>query len=350
MRSAIRKLPARSWKYERPLPIHTQILFFHRVSHILSKGYPLLEALSMTSWDRTLKPISDELNHSLTKGETIDEGFKNAKFSKVVTNYLYFARSHHDLASSFQQCKDILQLRREYTRKIIQAIRYPVLLLLFMLVAFTIIQHTVLPNFLLLFEEEGTSTLWILKGISLFIHVLGASVFLTVLVSLLIRLITPRLSITKRIRLFKKIPFFYTGYSFVLSFLFSHHLQTLLMTKLTLKESLEFMRQHQRYDILAHYSEQILNELSYGKTLSQAIHPCEMLRSELTDLFHQTNDVEALNDELELLSEFYMDHMKTTVTKWVQWIQPAFFLLIAFLVITIYASIMLPLYEWMNQL
>ncbi|MBA2173612.1 type II secretion system F family protein [Halobacillus locisalis] len=350
MRSALRKLPTWSWKFERPLPVHTQILFFHRVSHILSKGYPLLEALSMTSWDKTLKPISDELNHSLTKGETIDEGFRNAKFSKVVTNYLYFARSQHDLASSFRQCKDILQLRREYTRKVIQATRYPVLLLLFMLVAFSIIQHTVLPNFLVLFEEQSTDTLWLLKGISLFIRTLGVLALLSVLASILLRLITPKLSIDNRIRLFKKIPLFYKGYSFVLSFLFSHHLQTLLQTKLTLKESLEFMRQHQRYDILAHYSEQILNELAFGRTLSQAIHPCEMLRSELTDLFHQTNDVDALNDELELLSEFYMDHMKTTLLKWVQWIQPAFFLLIAFLVITIYASIMLPLYEWMNQL
>lgn len=72
----------KKWPINRTpvLSVQLQIDFFHRVSHILEKGYPLLEALSMTGWDARLKPVSHELIEVLKGGDTISLALEKAVF------------------------------------------------------------------------------------------------------------------------------------------------------------------------------------------------------------------------------------------------------------------------------
>ncbi|MGP4074392.1 type II secretion system F family protein [Halobacillus sp. K22] len=332
------------------LPVAIQILFFHRLSHILHKGYPLLEALKMTGWDPSLRPLSDELNIHLSKGETIDNAFLHVHFSPLVTNFLYFGRVHQDLPAMFKQCEELLKMKKEYSHKLFQVLRYPLFLLLFLIAAFSILKHTILPNFLLLFQGEDSSSLWFMMALDYFINgiVILSGALLVVL--MIMKLILPRLSLNTRIELYEKVPLLKIYHSFMTSFLFTTHLNSLFKAGLPLKQSLEIMSSHHRYELLSFYSEKIILQLAEGKTLGQSVHSCSLLKSELTNLFHQTSDIEALNHELEMLSEFFIEYVQEKMLKWMQMIQPLFFIIIAVIVVCIYASIMLPLYQWMDQI
>ncbi|ARI77072.1 type II secretion system F family protein [Halobacillus mangrovi] len=334
---------------EKKLSTSQQSLFFHRLSHILSKGYPLLDALKMTGWDPALKPIADELTMYLVRGEKIDTAFQKASFSKMITNFLYFGRVHHDLPVMFKQCEQLLQMKKEYQRKLIQVLRYPMLLFAFLLIAFTIIKQTILPNFLSLFQDDQQS-LWLMMGVNYLINGLGFIGIVTLCISIIFPLIIPRLPLEKKLKLYQRVFFIHYYQSFHLSYLFTTHLQSLLTAGLTLKEALEVISQHEKYEILSYYCQRILEELGEGTTIGQAMHSCPLLRQELTSLFHHTNDTYTLKNELSMLTSFFMEYFNDKASKTLQLIQPVFFMLIAIIVICIYASIMLPLYQWMGEI
>ncbi|MCA0970099.1 type II secretion system F family protein [Halobacillus litoralis] len=342
------KLP--TWIKKKPprLPADTQILFFHRLNHILSKGYPLLDALSMTSWDPKLSQITRTISIHLKEGLALDQAFQKTHFSPVVITFLFFGQNHFDLTVTFKQCELILEMRETNKKKLIHSLRYPILLFIFVLLAFSVIQRSILPNFMMLFNDG--STLWLIKGLSLLIDGLGLTAAVLTVTWISWLFVSPRLSTNQLLSIVSSIPYIRHGYALTLSFSFTTHIQTLLAAGLTLKDALVLMRNQSHQRVLSKYSEQILSGLQDGKTAGQSIYPCTLLREEVTNIFHQAHDNEALKGELELLSDFYMDYMETTLAKWLQRVQPIFFLLIALLVVLIYASIMLPLYQWMDQM
>ncbi|KHE70703.1 hypothetical protein LD39_11240 [Halobacillus sp. BBL2006] len=303
----------------------------------------------MTGWDPALKNVSEELITHLTRGEKIDVAFQKADFSSMVTNFLYFGRVHHDLPTMFKQCEQLLRMKKDYQQKLLQVLRYPLVLMFFIVIAFTIIKQTILPNFLMLFKEDVHS-LWLMISINYLINGLGILGVGILAISIAYPFIVPRLPLQKKMKLYQKVYVLNYYHSFHLSYLFTTHLHSLLKAGLTLKQSLEIMSQHKKYQLLSHYSQQILLQLEEGVTMGQAMHSCPLLRKELTTLFHHTNDAEALKNELEMLTIFFVEYFQDKATKFLQIIQPAFFILIALIVVCIYASIMLPLYQWMAEI
>ncbi|CDQ17983.1 type II secretion system F family protein [Halobacillus karajensis] len=344
--------PAAKWTRFRdtPLSVKHQILFFKRCSHILDKGYPLLEALKMTGWDPQLKPISEILLQSLRSGDPIHLACQKARFSLSVTNFLYFSQVHHDLSKSFRQCKDLLQMKKDYKDRFLRVLRYPLFLFVFLVIACIVLQRTVMPNFIILFEGQNNQSFTLMVNMMHAVNAMGAATIFLFLSGGLLIIILPRISLQKKLPLYEKVPLLKFYQSFSASFLFTTHLYSLLTAGLTIKESLELIRDHKQYKLISYYSERILTDLSSGKTFAQSIYSCPLFRPELTNVFHYTNDIHALKDELEVLAEFFMDYINQKITGWLQIIQPAFFILIAVMIICIYASIMLPLYQWMNQI
>lgn len=327
-----------------------QITFFHRLSHILGKGYPLLEALKITGWDPRLKPTADILTSALGEGDSIHTACQRARFSSTATNFLYFSHVNHDLPKVFTQCKDLLEMKKSYKERFFQVIRYPLFLFVFLIIAFLLLQKTVMPNFLTLFAGQENRTLSIMFGMTHVMNALGVIMILFFFMLLSLKFILPKLPLQRKLHVYEKIPLLKMFQSFSLSFLFTTHLHSLLQAGLTLKESMELMEKHHQYDILSHYSRNILSELSEGKTFAQALYHCPLFRYELTNIFHHTNDMKALQHELEMLADFFMDYIEEKIRTWLQLIQPIFFVCIAIVIISIYASIMLPLYQWMNQI
>ncbi|WP_226582990.1 type II secretion system F family protein [Halobacillus litoralis] len=333
-----------------PLPIDHQIIFLHRLSHILKKGYPLVEALQMTGWDHRLKAKADDMILTLKLGEPFSTACERARFSSTVTTFLYFSNFQDNLAEIIHQCRELLQMKKDQKEKLFKVIRYPFLLFIFLIAAFIIMKKTVIPNFLLLFEGEDNKALWLMIVINYMMNISGIVVILFIIAATSFKFILPRLSIQKKLSLYERFPPLKTYHSFNVSFLFTTHLYSLLQAGLTLKQAMELIQGHHQHEILAHYSQRIVLDLSEGKTTASAIHSCSLFRNELTDIFHHTNDMKALQDELEMLSEFFMEYMQEKINSWLQMIQPVFFIGIAIVIVSIYASIMLPLYHWMNQM
>ncbi|WP_101844276.1 competence type IV pilus assembly protein ComGB [Halobacillus sp. Marseille-P3879] len=335
-----------------PLAFKHQITFLSRTCKLLDKGYPLVKSLQMISWDVQFKKVTMEIIYELNRGNPIDIAFKKANFSRQVTSFLYFARIHQDLPALFRQCRELLQLQHTYKQKFKEAMRYPIILLIFLIGSFNVIKHTILPSFSILFESGNSSpwSLLILKGSDIALTVLGIVFMFIVLIAGGFILTNYKRPTSQKLKIYIRTPFLRSYKMFTLTFLFATHLSSLLTAGLPLKDSLKVISDQTKYPELAFYSSHIQNQLKDGQSLSASIHQCALFREELTSIFHQTNDLPTLASELQMLSELLMDQLKEKLMKAVQLIQPIFFIIVACLVILIYASIMLPLYQWMDQI
>ncbi|MFG6148535.1 competence type IV pilus assembly protein ComGB [Halobacillus sp. B23F22_1] len=352
MLSAISKIKHSLSNNSPSLPLKKQITFLNRLCKLLTKGYPLLKALKMTSWDDNYKKITQDIIDELNVGNPLDEAFKKANFSKQVSSFLYFARIHKDLPSMFRQCAEILQLHHDSKKKLQEAIRYPIILLIFLTIAFTVIKQTILPSFSTLFATNTIQpwSLTILKLTDLAISSMGFIVIFVIGLSIVFYLTNQKLTTFHRLLMYEKTPLVRSYKMFTLTFLFSTHLSSLLKAGLPLKEALQVISHQTKYLELAAYGKRIENLLQEGQTLAASVHSCTLFRPELTSIFHHTNDLETLESELQMLSELLIEQLKEKMLKIVQYIQPVFFIGVACIVVLIYASIMLPLYQWMDQI
>ncbi|UOQ93723.1 type II secretion system F family protein [Halobacillus shinanisalinarum] len=337
---------------QQVLPLAKQILFLRRLCHLLDKGFPLLESLKMTSWDPILALIASTITEQLKVGQPMDAAFQQANFSKSVISFLYFSRIHQDLPSMFRQCAELLHIQNEYTKKLKQVMRYPIFLLLFVFIAFGVIKRTILPSFQSLFENDSSKplSLLILKGVDYGITGFGYVSLILIILLFAFRLYLPKLSIEQTLSIYERTPVIKGYQTFTISFLFATHLSSLLRAGLSLKQALEMMAEQTKYNVLTHYAKTILEKLNEGALLGQSLHSCTLLRGELTAIFHHTNDLDTLSLELHVLSELLIDQLKEKLTRAIQLIQPIFFIGIAGVVVLIYASIMLPMYQWMDQI
>ncbi|WFT76970.1 type II secretion system F family protein [Halobacillus naozhouensis] len=318
----------------------------------MDRGFPLLEALKMTSWDPSLAPITHTITEQLKSGQPMDTAFKQASFSRNVVSFLFFARIHQDLPSMFMQCADLLHIQEEYTRKLKQVMRYPLFLLIFVIIAFSVIKRTIIPSFQSLFESEASKPLSLIVLNTIDVGITGFCYMAVVIILALVlfKLYLPKLTIGQRLKVYEKTPLLKEYQMFTVTFLFSTHLSSLLKAGLSLKHALEIIAGQTKYIILSHYAKVILARLNEGMLLGQSVHPCSLIKGDVTTIFHHTNDLDTLSKELQVYSELLIDQLKEKLTHTMQFIQPVFFMIIACVVILIYASIMLPMYQWMEQI
>ncbi|WP_028783197.1 competence type IV pilus assembly protein ComGB [Thalassobacillus devorans] len=335
------------------LPQKIQVQFLDRMSHLLKKGYPLLEALTILTWDERFDRMAADITQELKSGKPIDVCMQATGFSRNIVSFLYFARVHRNLDEIFHQCSTMIQLENKYVNKFKQVIRYPVFLTLFLVIMLFVIDRTIFPAFVTMFQSQETVS----KGLMAAVFVTGfvitsGKVIMALGVTAFIywKFRKRTISLDKQLLFYEKIPILRDYHKLKTTFLFATHLHSILSTGISMKEALHVMSNQAHYPLLRHQADIILEQLEQGATIAQAIHHCQMFRTELTNIFHRTSDLTTLIRDLAMLSEMLTDMTREKLNKALEIIQPVFFIIIAVFILFIYGSIMLPMYQWMNQI
>lgn len=334
----------------KQLTAPAQIHFFKRMFPLLEKGYPLHQALNITGWDEDLKPITSELLFHFKKGEQMEEAFSKVGFSPMVVSFLYFGKIRKDFPSLFRQCFQLLSISYDTKKKFRNTLRYPVILLFFLTLTFFFMKKSVIPSFQSLYDHEED------KPWSLYIfHVLDYTItfstilFLLFLIALFIyKLCSPSLTIEQKLNIYKRIPYVQTMKAYIVSYQFSIHASSMLKAGFSLNEVLNILIAQPKQKELSFSAKTMLDSLSEGNTLGMAANESVLMRREMISVFHEANDNQALGDELSLLAVMFLEQLKTKTEKMIQLIHPVFLVITAVIIISIYLSIMLPLYSWMQ--
>ncbi|WP_188383628.1 competence type IV pilus assembly protein ComGB [Ornithinibacillus halotolerans] len=330
------------------LPASIQLSFLNRLSRSLSNGYSLLAALETLKWDKTLQSLAIEIIDQLKRGISFEQALERLSFHSLITTYIYFSKEHSDLEESILQCIDIYEQRLMYKKKFAQAIRYPIILTIIFTITFMFIQQKVLPYIMNLFQTGSGDSFFLMSIIHLFSILYISLVIIGVIIGITIicwKYWKHRLPISKQIRIYQAIPFYRSYLTLNTSFLFSTHFGSLLGTGLSIRDVLIILANQSKLPLLSYYATQLTESLNNGRHISMTMSELSFISPQLASIFQKNTNQEELKNDLTIYATFLTEEINQRIIKFITYIQPIFFIVLGLVIIMIYLSIMLPMYQ-----
>jgi len=144
----------------------TQVLqFTQQLSTLLGAGQPLDKALGVLlelPESAAAKKILERIRESVRGGGTLSNALEqqHGLFSRLMVNMVRAGEAGGGLQISLARVADYLERSREFRMKLVNALIYPCILMLMVVVAFFLLFTLVLPQFETLFEDFGAEIPW----------------------------------------------------------------------------------------------------------------------------------------------------------------------------------------------
>ncbi|QTM99815.1 chromosome partitioning protein ParA [Sediminibacillus dalangtanensis] len=331
-----------------------QLVLLQRLSRLIKGGYSLMDSLLMLEWDPKLKRASCSISRSLADGKSIDKAFEQAHFHQNIISYLYFARKNGDLESMLHHCSETMEKQLAQFEQFQKTSRYPFILIGFFTVLLYFIKTSVYPAFTQMVLSVSGDTPAITTYSILFVDFLftfsacmAAAALLFVPVWLLWK---ARIPIDLHIRILQKVPLWYGFQRMKTTFLFAIHLGALLKSTVPLKDALIIMQNQSHHPILAHYAMIITENLNRGIHIATVLPNLPLFETELFSIFQKNNNAKELEHDLLIYADFLIESLEDKWKKMIALIQPLTFCLLAGLIIFVYLSIMMPMFQLINSI
>ena len=142
------------------IKINNLIAAFRQLSVMTNAGISIhdsIKEVSKSTEDKRLKAIFATLNDDLNQGQSLTDAitkFKN-ELGDVVIAMIKLGESTGNMSESLHKLSDILQEVWENQRKFKKALRYPIIVMSAMAIAFVVLMLFVVPQFREIFEQLG---------------------------------------------------------------------------------------------------------------------------------------------------------------------------------------------------
>ena len=142
------------------IKINNLIAAFRQLSVMTNAGISIhdsIKEVSKSTEDKRLKAIFVTLNDDLNQGQSLTDAITKFKgeLGDVVIAMVKLGESTGNMSESLHKLSDILQEVWENQRKFKKALRYPIIVMSAMAIAFIILMIYVVPQFREIFEQLG---------------------------------------------------------------------------------------------------------------------------------------------------------------------------------------------------
>ncbi|EKN63985.1 competence type IV pilus assembly protein ComGB [Schinkia azotoformans] len=337
-------------KVKKRWKVKDQAKLFYRLGHLLSRGYTLataIEFLMLYVNDEKQKDLEFILI-KLKQGSPFFNSFHTLQFSNDGLSIIYFAEKYGDLAKGLLNAGKILEMKEAYKKNTLKVIRYPLFLLLLLVVLIAAMQKVLIPQFIQLYQSMSLPQSKIISFIiyiKSFLPVIGL-ILLTICLAVILThfFIYRKRTIIDQYIFLCKVPFVRYVVKKYNTYFFSFHLGNLLDNGMSINEALTVFEQQKPFKFFHEEAKRLRACLLEGDQLAAILKNTTYYDKELaTVILHgQANGI--LSSELIEYSNLIIDEFEETFTFWLRTLQPAIMLLIGLFVILLYMAVMLPIY------
>ncbi|MYL33492.1 hypothetical protein GLW08_09365 [Pontibacillus yanchengensis] len=342
----------KSW-FQHSVPLRKQERFLKRLSLLIGRGYPLVSALEVLQFDPQQKALVTSIKDGLLSGQSLDQVLSSQGFSKYVVSYLYFSKAYGNLRHALDQSVQLVMKQQEFILKGKKAIQYPAILLFIMISLIIFVKAHLLPSFISLFSSMNiteTDLLNTVKWMDRFLYGFIILISTLIVTSIVWSILSRYISFQNRLTIYQNLPVFRTFLQKQTTFLFAYHLSSLLSIGLPIQKCLLIMKTQQHFPILSCYSSSLYTGLSEGEGFHILISNQYFLEKDLATIIQRNQHDGNLEMDLDIYAHWMMEEIQFIIHRILNWIQPSLFLFLGILIMVIYASIMMPLFQWMNQM
>jgi competence protein ComGB len=336
--------------------VNEQASFLKRTGELLERGYPISEAIESISLhlSEIRKKEMNQCLIDLKKGLLFHEVLRHLGFHKDLIGYVYFAEQHGSFADALLEGSRLALLKEKDLHKLTKLLQYPMLLLMITGFLFFFVKNTLLPRFTILFTSMGLKANFFTKvtyGLDRYFPLIIYFVcFLLTLASSYYLLIFRRKTILMQRSLLVRIPIagrilklFFTHY-------FSIQLSFLLAGGISVSEALYLFEQNKGELFFSALSSEIKRKLVTGEKLEVILSSFTFFEKEFAMIVKHGQENGKLEQELSFFSQHCITLIEEVIERYLKIIQPVLYLVIGFLVVSMYLAILLPMFHLMDAI
>ncbi|AYV16255.1 MULTISPECIES: competence type IV pilus assembly protein ComGB [Bacillus] len=343
-------------RIKRTWPLKDQAAFLKRLGEMTEKGYSLIEGLRLLKLQlhkRQLAELTDGIRR-LREGDAFYQVLEALSFHKEAVSICYFAEKHGELPGAMKQSGELLQRKLMQTNQIKKMLRYPMFLISSVCVMFYILQSLIIPQFSGIYQSMNMNTSGATALIFAFFRhfheacalALSAAFCLFLYVWFLCKKKSPQ----DKMLIVVKIPLLGKAAVLFNSYFFSLQLSSLLKSGLSIYDSLTAFKEQSFLPFYREEAEMLITRLKAGETIESALsgHPCYEKDLAAAVSHGQANG--RLHRELYTYSQFMMERLEQNAAKYTGILQPVIYGVVAGMILIVYMSMLMPMYQMMNQM
>lgn len=336
---------------KRKWTLQEQSLLLKRTGELLARGYPLSEAIESISFQLPQKKKL-EVRKSLAvlrEGYPFYQILSNLKFNQHLIGYVYFAEQHGGLANAFREGSDMMLKRNGDFEKLKKLLVYPLLLIFITAILFVFVENLILPRFSSLFtsmkleQNFFTKVVYLFGDIVPFFVVGGMILLLTLLCYYFFHF--RKIPQIKQKNILVKIPvlgeffrLFYTHY-------FAIQMSYLLAGGLSIHEALRLFQHNDKQPFYKELGEAMTIGLKRGDGLENILAVFPFFDKELATIIRHGQANGKLDSELHFFSKYCLSLLEEKTEKLLKIVQPCLYMLIGFLIVSMYLAVLLPMFH-----
>lgn len=334
--------------------LNEQASFLKRTGELLARGYPIAEAIESISHHlpSNRKEELFECLINLRKGLPFHETLENLGFHKDLIGYVYFAEQHGSFAEALLEGSGLALLKDKDVRKLLKLLQYPLVLIFITGFLFIFVENTLLPKFSILFKSMGLEANFFTKVIYIFgqYFPLAIGLLLVILLSIALYyvLIFRKISILKQRSQLVRIPIAGRILKLLFTHYFSVQLSFLLSGGISVSEALLLFEKNLKQPFYSQLGKEIKLKLVSGEKLETILSTYSFFEKEFPVIVKHGQENGKLEQELLFFSQHCVAFMEEKIEKSAKFIQPILYLFIAFLVVSMYLAILLPMFHLMD--
>lgn len=347
--------PFISKRQERKLRIQNEPLFLKRLHHLVKEGYALDDALFLIlpHHIQSTSDLTERIHAILLGGGTPLELFQELRLTKVNIAPIVTAGLTSDIHTALEQMHQMTVERMRLTTLLKKLITYPfVLFVCFVSIIFGY-RLFFLPRMATVFQNQESSDSWFAHLITYFLTVSPDLVLAFVLISAVFGIYLYRKVVKQGIsdhHFLLKNPLLLKGIQHYATYSFSLEFGRLLRANVDLQDALIYLTKEEYNPYVQLISQEMYEALSQGESLIDCLDRHPFLLASLSSFAEHGAKRSLLGEELVIYSEVLLEQMIDRTEILFSLIQPVAFVVLGVGVIATYLSMLLPMYELINQL
>lgn len=311
---------------------------------MLKSGFSLKQSIS------NLIILYPELSNDLEKiyldlemGNDFSQSIK-PYLNENTYNQIFIAERHGQLKLSIMQLGKYMQQRLKQREKIIGTLTYPVILLLLLILMLIIFFYWLKPT-ISSFSIENQSNLNEKIYVVSFEYLLLAIFVLFSVYLIKIFIWWKKQSCINRHIWYSQLPLVGKIYCYFSFYYLSFNLALLFRSGLNLQEICFFLKTFKSSSLIYQLGEMLNSHLQNGEEIAIFIDKYPFIPAELNVFMKKGHTNYQLSEDLLIYSQTIYQRLLNKINNLINLIQPISFLIIAIIIISVYLSILLPIYS-----
>lgn len=325
-----------------------QETFIHLLGELLEHGFSIQESFHFLHKIGVIE-IS-QFQHTqqlLSQGESLTKIFADFGFASDYLTQIYFAEIHGNILQTFQQINMQMTSLNKQKALCSKILAYPSLLLLFVIGMLLGLKYFLLPNLRQLSSGETQNVL--LKTIDLLPNLLvGLLIFSICLIAIFSFYFKHKNKLDKA-KFLSRLPVYGSFYKQYVTAFFAFEWGRFFAQEIDYKTIVEMMLQEKRASFMYELSQSIQKKLEKGEDFGEILSTYPFFQKELPIIISQGVIKGKLGEELMIYGYRLWQLMFAKMEKRLALIQPLMLCLVAFMILGLYLSLLLPIYQEVNQ-